>query len=73
MDLKDESRKLEAPAAGGAKPEGGMRSAYREWDVRAFRIPARRPGAASAEVEGSFAPARVFLKRLRRGGRHARR
>jgi len=69
VSLKEESRKLEAQAAGGPKAEGGMRSAYREWDVRAFRLPARWAGLTAAQVEGSFAPARVFLQRLRRGER----
>jgi putative transport protein len=66
VDLKAESRKLEAEeAAGGA--EGGTRSAYREWDVRAFRIPAAWAGCAVAAVEAAFAPARVFVQRIRRG------
>ncbi len=68
VNLKEESRKLEAQAAGGAKPEGGVRSAYREWDVRAFRIPDAWDGRRVGDVEGSFAPARVFLQRARRGG-----
>jgi len=67
VDLKEESRKLEAEAASGSKAESGTRSAYREWDVRAFRIPAAWGGRSVAAVEGSFAPARVFVQRIRRG------
>ncbi|HSD27839.1 MAG TPA: aspartate-alanine antiporter [Vicinamibacteria bacterium] len=65
VNLKEESRRLEAQT--GSKAETGTRSAYREWDVRAFRIPGAWAGRRVADVEGSFAPARVFLQRVRRG------
>jgi putative transport protein len=68
VDLREESRRLEGQAAGGSKAETGMRSAYREWDVRAFRVPRGWDGLRVAEIEGSFAPARVFLLRVRREG-----
>lgn len=68
VNLKEESRKLESKGATGGAQESAIRSAYREWDVRAFRLPAAFEGRAVAEVEGSLAPARVFLQRLRRGG-----
>ena len=67
VDLKAESRKLEADTASGSKAEAGTRSAYREWDVRAFRVPEAWGGRSVAAVEGSFAPARVFVQRIRRG------
>jgi putative transport protein len=66
VDLKEESRKLEAES--GSKAEGGNRSAYREWDVRAFRVPDAWDGLRVRDVEGSFAPARVFFQRARREG-----
>jgi putative transport protein len=66
-DLKAESRALEAHA-GGAKADSRTRSAYREWDVRAFRVPEAWAGRRVADVEASFAPDRVFVQRLRRGG-----
>jgi len=66
VDLKEESRRLEAQS--GSKGETGTRSAYREWDVRAFRIPGAWAGRRVADLEGSFAPARVFLGRVRREG-----
>ena len=66
VHLKEESRRLEAQS--GSKAETGTRSAYREWDVRAFRIPGTWAGRRAADVEGSFAPARVFLGRVRREG-----
>jgi putative transport protein len=65
IDLKAEARKL-AEGGAGMKNESRTRSAYREWDVRAFRIKEALAGRTVAEVEGSFAPARVFLQRIRR-------
>jgi putative transport protein len=67
VDLREESRKLEAQVKMGAKAEAGTRSAYREWDVRAYRIPDSLAGRTSGEVERSFAPNRVFVERVRRG------
>ena len=66
IDLKAEVRKL---TEGGAemKAETRTRSAYREWDVRAFRMKEALAGRTVADVEGSFAPARVFIQRIRRG------
>ena len=69
VDLKAESRKLEDSMTAGKRPELGGRSAYREWDLRAFRIQAA--GAVNrtvAELERSFAPERVFVERLRQNG-----
>jgi putative transport protein len=67
VDLKAEARALEAQAAQGSKTGTSTRSAYREWDVRAFRIFDTLAGKSVAEVERSFAPARVFVQRIRRG------
>jgi putative transport protein len=67
IDLKAESRKLEAHEAGPA-PASGTRPAYREWDVRAYRIHESWEGRTVADVERSFAPDRVFVQRIRRGG-----
>jgi len=67
VDLKEEARKLEAEGASGPGKESTTRSAYREWDVRAFRLPDAFDGRAVSAVEESFAPARVFLSRVRRG------
>jgi len=65
-DLKAEARALAAQEA-GPSAETGTRSAYREWDLRAFRLPAGLAGRGVAEVERSFAPHRVFIRRIRRG------
>jgi len=67
VDLRAESRKLEAEASSGAGADMGARSAYREWDIRAYRLPGRFAGRTVAELERSFAPARVFVPRVRRG------
>ena len=69
VNLKEESRKLEALMAGGTPPDAGGRSVYREWDLRAFRIgDTTAPGNRTvAEFERSFAPERVFVERLRQG------
>jgi putative transport protein len=69
VNLKEESRKLEALMAGGKPPDAGGRSVYREWDLRAFRIgDTTAPGNRTvAEFERSFAPERVFVERLRQG------
>jgi hypothetical protein len=39
VELEAEGRKLEQALSGGATKESGIRSAYREWDVRAFDWP----------------------------------
>ena len=69
IDLKAESRKLEAETAAGTKTQGGTRSAYSEWDVRAYRIRDVQAGRTVAEFERAFSPARVFVQRIRRGVR----
>jgi putative transport protein len=68
VDLRAESRALEAEAAAGNTAEAGTTSAYRAWDVRAYRIPERLSGRTVADVERFFSPHRVFLGRIRRGG-----
>ena len=81
VNLKTESRKLQATLATGKGPEPGS-SAYREWDLRAFRIGEAGPavGRTVAEFERSLAPNRVFVERVRQGndivrarGRHTTR
>jgi len=66
IDLKAESRKLEG-RAGDSAGQAKARPASREWDVRAYRVGEALAGRTVAEVEGSFAPDRVFLQRIRRG------
>ncbi len=69
-DLKEESRKLAQELSGGDEEDAAVQSAYLEWDVRAFRPEdARWAGRTVQELEGSFAPERVFVERVRRDGK----
>jgi putative transport protein len=68
VDLKAESRKLEQERAGGMETKATKDSAYREWDLRAYRIDdAVWGGRTVADLEKSFAPDRAFVERIRRG------
>ena len=68
VNLKAESRKLEQDLATVTRQAPGS-SAYREWDLRAFRISERGPAAnrTVADFERSLAPDRVFVERVRQG------
>ena len=69
VDLKAESRRLEKELSG--RPEMApteSSSAYREWDIRAYRLEDATWSARTvAELEKSFAPDRVYVERVRRG------
>jgi putative transport protein len=67
VDLKAESRKLADEAGGASQPEAGTRSAYSGWDLRAYRLADAFAERTVADVERSFAPARVFVVRIRHG------
>ena len=69
VDLKAESRKLEDQLGARKKGEPGVQSAYREWDLRTFRL-TRTPegGRRVAEIEAAFSPERVFVERVRHDG-----
>ncbi len=68
VNLKAESRKLEAQMGGGPKSAAGATSAYPEWDLRAYRIADLSwCNGSVADLEKSFAPDRVFVERIRRG------
>jgi len=67
VDLKAEARALEQALGASPKGEGGAASAYREWDVRAYRLGPGLRHETVAELERWFAPARVFVQRVRRG------
>jgi putative transport protein len=65
VNLKAESRKLADTLSGGAPPSAGVQSAYREWDVRAFRIgDSPLVHRTVGMVEKSFAPDRLFISRI---------
>lgn len=68
VDLKAESRKLQRELSAGTESDSLTQSAYREWSVRAYRIDNEAwAGRSVADLEGSFAPERVFVERVRRG------
>ena len=69
VDLKTEARKLGEEIAGGSEEQPGVRSAYPEWDRRAYRVSAEWfAGRSVGDLERSFASDRVFVERIRRGG-----
>ena len=55
---------------GGVKELGGPGTAWRRWEVRAFRLPAggRAVGLRVIEAEALFPEARIFVLRIRRKG-----
>ena len=65
VDLAAEARKLGEHAADDAR-DGRGSSAYREWDVRSYRLAEPWVGRPVSELEQSFAPDRVFVQRIRR-------
>jgi len=67
VDLKAESRKLAESLSAGTVSNTSASSAYREWDVRAYRLASSVTCRTVGQLEASFAPARVFVQRVRRG------
>ena len=68
VNLKAESRRLESEMSGAPKSDSVGTSAYREWDVRAFRLPDDGgAGRSVGDFEKACAPDRVFVERIRRG------
>src|SRR5918994_1136071 len=70
IDLAQACRNYEERMEGGREP-GSAGSAWRRWEGRAFRLQpgSRAVGLSAAEAEGSVPEARVFIERIRRGGR----
>jgi putative transport protein len=69
VDLKAESRKLEAELAGEGERAAFSLSARGDWVRRAYRLDdAMWAGRSCAELERTFAPDRVFVERIHRGG-----
>jgi putative transport protein len=67
VDLKAEAKKLEASLSGGEEQKREGKSAYRDWDLRAYRLADAWVGKTVHDLEQSFAPQRVFVERIRRG------
>jgi putative transport protein len=69
VDLEAECKRYEKEMSAGA-PAGGMQSAYRRTDIRAYKIGDRMPpGMTVAGAEAHHGDARVFVQRLRRDGK----
>jgi len=66
VDLKAESKKLEAKMSATPTEQSGRRSAYQEWDMRAYQLADAFANRRIADLENSFAPERVFVERIRR-------
>jgi len=67
VNLAEESRKLEAQLQTVPSASSDP-SAYRQWDIRSFHLPAIWANRTARDVEKTFAPERVFIERIRRGG-----
>jgi len=69
VDLKEESRKLQAQVVGGADSEPGVISALQRLAVRAYRVTNERLlNRTVAALEALPVGQRVFISRLRRDG-----
>ncbi len=73
VDLEAECKRYEKELSAGG-PVGGMQSAYRRFDVRAYKIRDQIPsGTTVADAESRYASihegVRIFVERLRRDGK----
>jgi len=69
VNLKEESRKLQAQVSGAGEPEPGIRSALQRFAVRAYRVTNERLlNRTVAELEALPVGQRVFISRIRRDG-----
>src|SRR4249920_3153762 len=66
VNLKDESRKLQAELSSNWPDGSDTMSAHRGWDTRAFVLGDAWSNTRVADLEQSLAPERVFLQRIRR-------
>ncbi|WP_019904079.1 aspartate-alanine antiporter [Methylobacterium sp. 77] len=66
VDLAEACRDYEAQMGGGGSPDAGLTSAYRQIELRAYRIGNDR-GIVGQPVKQLWPGLRVFVERLRRG------
>jgi putative transport protein len=64
VDLRAECKKLE-DELGMKKEEIGVVSAYKQFVMRAYKLPEEIEGKTVAEIESQFSPERVFVERVR--------
>src|SRR5271170_2499693 len=63
VDLRAECKKLE-DELGMKKEEIGVVSAYKQFVMRAYKVPEKMDGKSVAEIESEFSPERVFVERV---------
>jgi putative transport protein len=68
VNLSAEARKLESQMSSKPVVQPDTRSAYREWDMRAYLLSGDFANRTAGDLERTFAPERVFVERIRRGG-----
>jgi len=71
INLREACKDYEEKFGGGGKKElGGAGSAWRRWELRAFKVPAtsRVIGLRAIEAEALVPNQRLFIQRLRRNG-----
>jgi putative transport protein len=64
VDLRAECKKLE-DELGMKKEETGVVSAYKQFVMRAYKVPEKMDGKSVAEIESEFSPERVFAERVK--------
>jgi putative transport protein len=64
VDLRAECKKLEEEL-GMKKEEIGVVSAYKQFVMRAYKVPEKMDGKSVAEIENEFSPERVFVERAK--------
>jgi putative transport protein len=64
VDLRAECKKLE-DELGMKKEEIGVVSAYKQFVMRAYKVPEKMDGKSIAEIESEFSPERVFVERVK--------
>jgi putative transport protein len=71
INLEAACKDYEEKQGGGTKEAGGAGSAWHRWAVRAYRVAAggRAVGLRAIEAEALMPDARVFVLRIRRGGK----
>jgi len=68
VDMKTESKKLaDQMAGGGGVSDQEVRLAYKEWNIRAYRLADAAAGRTVGDFEHAAKPERVFVERIRRG------
>jgi putative transport protein len=64
VDLRAECKKLE-DELGMKKEEIGVVSSYKQFVMRAYKLPENMDGKSVAEIESEFSPERVFVERVK--------